>query len=144
MLIDTIKKAWGWTGIDPEKVVGENDFGNLMVKDKLGRFWRICPEELTCEIVAKDRAGLDLLSKDSDFLSDWQMSNLVNAARTALGDLEQGRKYCLAIPGVLGGKYEVENFKTISLNELIDFSGHVAEQIKDLPDGAKIEFKFVD
>jgi len=35
-IIDEIKKSWGWIGIQPEEVVGENDFGNLIVKDTGG------------------------------------------------------------------------------------------------------------
>ena len=47
-------------------------------------------------------------------------------------------------PGMLGGTYEIENIGTIRIGELISFSGDVANQIKDLPPGSKVEFKIVD
>ena len=47
-IIEEIASAWGWAGIQPEEVVGENDFGNLIVKDVAGKYWRICPEDVYC------------------------------------------------------------------------------------------------
>jgi len=32
-ILNEIKDAWGWVGIEPQKVVIENEFGNLIVKD---------------------------------------------------------------------------------------------------------------
>ena len=131
-------------GIDPVEVVGENDFGNLMIKDTEGKFWRLCPEELYCKIVADDSAALKTLSNNQDFLKDWYMSALVELAKASLGPLGPGRKYCLAIPGVLGGRYDASNIKSVSVIELIGFSGDVAEQICDLPDGQTIELRVIE
>ena len=140
-LISEIREAWGWVGIDPEEVVGENDFGNLIVRDRSGSYWRLCPEDSYCRVVASDREELDRLSNDQDFLHDWNMSALVEEAKELLGPLADGRKYYLVIPGVLGGTYDASNIKTLPLDELIRLSGDIAQQIKDLPDGAKVEIK---
>jgi Domain of unknown function (DUF1851) len=137
-LIDDILIAWGWTGIEPLDVVGENEFGNLIVKDVHGSYWRICPEDCDCRVVASNRQELDALSKDQDFLRDWHMSALVDRAFAVLGVLAEGRKYCLKIPSVMGGEYSEENFGTIGLDELIRASGHIAQQVKDLPDDTKV------
>ena len=115
-----------------------------MIKDKAGCYWRLVPEDLKCTIVAKSRDELDRLSQDQGFLADWYMSKLVEDARNKLGDLGEGRKYCLAIPGVLGGKYDISNIRTIGLSELIRISGEIARQVKDLPDGTFVELKVVD
>jgi hypothetical protein len=45
---------------------------------------------------------------------------------------------------VLGGEYIISNIKTAPLIELIRFSGDLANQIKDLPDGAQIQLKVID
>lgn len=42
-LIEEVRAAWGWCGIDPVEIVGENDFGNLMVKDALGALLEVVP-----------------------------------------------------------------------------------------------------
>ena len=143
-VIDQVRAAWSWIGIDPVEVVGENDFGNLIVKDALGRYWRLSPEECSCEVVASNRYDLDVLSKNQEFLRDWHMSALVNYAFKTLGVLPEGYKYCLKVPGVLGGEYGGENIAKISFDELINASGYIAKQIKDLPDGSKIKLKVTD
>ena len=143
-LVEKLRESWGWVGLDPIEVVGENDFGNLMIKDKDGKYWRLCPEDLSCEVVAQNRNELDALSHDQEFLHDWYMRNLVTQAKEMLGPLTEGRKYCLKIPGVLGGEYGGSNLATISLIELVRFSGHVAKEIKDLPNGAQVKFEITD
>lgn len=143
-LVDELKAAWGWAGIEPIEVVGENDFGNLIIKDKDSKYWRLCPEELSCEVVAKNRKELDALSHDQQFLHDWYMKSLVSQAEEMLGPLTEGRKYCLKTPAILGGEYGASNMATVPLVELIRFSGDVAKQIQGLPLGSKVEFKLTD
>lgn len=143
-LIEHIERAWSWTGIKPEKVVGENDFGNLMVRDQQGQCWRICPEDLYCNLIAETRAAFDALIEDEDFQEDWMMGALVEEARAKVGSLVPGRKYCLQIPGLLGGEYGGSNLASISLVELISVTGDIAFQIKDLPDGAQVRFQITE
>ncbi len=137
-IIQSIVDSWSWIGIVPDEVVGENDFGNLIIKDTSQRYWRLCPEDAYCEVIAQNRVELDELSKNQEFLEDWYMENLVQQAKEAHGELAENTKYCLVIPGVLGGAYDISNIKTTPLKEIIEFSGYVAKQIQDLPDGAEI------
>jgi len=143
-LIASIGRGWGWCGIQPEEVVGENDFGNLMVRDMRGMYWRICPEDLYCRVIAEDRAALDAVSKDQEFLRDWYATALVEQARERLGPLEHGRKYCLKIPGPLGGEYGGQNLAHIQLTELIEASGSMAQQIEGLPSGSKVQLQVTE
>ena len=143
-IINEIKESWGWVGIKPLQIVGENDFGNLIIEDIEGKYWRLCPEDVYCEVVASTREELDQLSSDQEFLEDWNMEALVEQAQESLGPLSEEYKYCLVTPGALGGEYAISNIKTAPLIEMVRFSGDVALQIKDLPDGAQIELKVVD
>ena len=143
-IIEEVKESWGWVGVNPAEVVGENDFGNLMIKDTEGKYWRLCPEDVYCEIIAEDRDSLDRLSKDQDFLEDWYMSDLVEQATAEYGPLEAGHKFHLTIPGVLGGEYAVSNIKPVPVTEQIRFSGSIGKQIKELPEGAEIQLKVID
>jgi hypothetical protein len=143
-LVDEIRQFWGWVGIDPIEVVGENDFGNLIIKDVEGRYWRLCPEDCYCKLIADNRAALDLLSTDQEFLHDWYMTVLVSLATEKFGSLTQGRKYCLKIPSVLGGAYSTDNLATAPQVELVRISGDIASQISGLPDGAKIKLSVVE
>lgn len=143
-LLEEVRSAWGWVGIEPVDLIDDNDFGNLILKDVRGQYWRLCPEDLYCQVVASSREELDRLAKDQEFLSDWYMRGLVDQAFQQLGALAPGRKYCLKIPGALGGEYGRDNLGTISFEELIRASGHIAQQIADLPDGASVKLSVTD
>jgi hypothetical protein len=143
-IIEEVQQAWGWIGIEAEEVVRENDFGHLIVKDKRGSYWRISPEELSCEVLARNRGEFDAFSLDQSFVADWSMRALLEQAEARLGPLVPGRKYCFKIPTVFGGEYRGENLATISLIELIRVSGDLARQIKDMPDGTPVRLKMVD
>jgi len=143
-IIEEIKESWGWIGIDPEEVVGENDFGNLMIKDIYGKYWRLCPEDVYCEVVANNRTELDALSTNQEFLEDWDMELLAEQAKEKYGALDEGKKYHLVIPGALGGEYGISNINIAPLIELIRYSGSIGKQLDQLPDGAQIELKVVE
>ena len=143
-LLRIISEAWGWIGLKPRRVVRQNAFGNLLVEDQSGRYWRICPEELSCTVIADSSQQFKQLELDQDFRMDWEMSKLVSEAKARLGEPGEGRCFCLKIPGVLGGEYSIDNIGHISLEELIRASGDIAQKIEGLPDGTQVEFKVVD
>ena len=137
-LVAIIEASWGWTGLKPLLVVGDNAFGNLIVKDVEERYWRLCPEDLYCRVIAASRSELDTLSSDQDFLRDWSMTELTRQAKERWGPLRPGFKYCLKIPGALGGQYGGDNLATMSLEELVSTSGSIARQVDQLPDGVRV------
>jgi hypothetical protein len=143
-IVDVIADAWGWKGVCPSALVLQNAFGNLIFLDEHGQYWRICPEELSCEIVATNEEHFAKLQNTSEFIEDWTMRELVERAQSAFGLLHPDRCYCLKIPAVLGGAYTLANIGTIDRAELISFSGDVAKQVKDLPDGAQVRFRITD
>jgi hypothetical protein len=127
--VEEINESWGWVGLSAVEVLGENDFGNLIIRDEDGKYWRLCPQDLCCRTVAGDRQELDALSYNQQFLHGWYMTELVTVARETLGPLSTGRKYCMKVPSVLGGKYGGDNLATVPLSALIRFSGEVAQHM---------------
>lgn len=142
-IVEVISGSWNWVGIEPDEVVGENDFGNLMIRDIHGKFWRLCPEDVYCKVVAQNQQELEALSVNQEFLADWYMTAFTDFAKEKLGQLQPGHKYHLVIPSILGGEYSFENIRSISQIEQIRFSGDIGRQIHDLPDGTQIQLKVV-
>jgi len=143
-IIEEVKEAWGWVGINPTEIVTENEFGNLILKDAEDKFWRLCPEEVYCEVIAESIDAYNALIKDSEFLDDWNVPAMVDAAIKKLGKLKKGYKYYLAIPGILNGEYSVNNIKTAPFVKIINWSGDLGNQVKDLEDGSEVELKAID
>ena len=105
-LLDTVREAWGWTGLDPLEVFSFNLFGNLIVRASDGSYWRICPEEWSCDRIALDAATFVELSQSREFQADWAMLSLVDSAREQLGSPSDGQCYCHTLPAIVGGKYK--------------------------------------
>ena len=143
-IIKEVKDSWGWVGIEPVEVVAENEFGNLILRDNEGKFWRLCPEDVYCKVIANSIEEYNELVKDDEFNEDWFMESMVVEAQKRLGPLKEGYKYYLVIPGILGGEYSGKNIQTVPFHEVIGYSGDIGLQIKDLPDGAEVKLKVVD
>jgi hypothetical protein len=138
-LVETINAHWSWAGLTAVRVEAHNAFGNLIVEDPAFRFWRICPEELSAEIIAASRDALIALRRSPEFDADWSMYNLASAAAAQLGTPDQHVVFHFAIPAVLGGAYEVGNIRLIAFEQLVAVSGDLGRQIHDLPDGAQVK-----
>ena len=144
-MLDVIRDCWSWAGLNLEEIIAVNAFGNLVVRATDGWYWRICPEELSCEPIAKSEEQMQALFEDEDFLLDWEMTSLVEEARACVGELPEGHRYCFKILPVIGGEYGGDNLGSISLRGLLAFCGEFGEQIKDLPDGTQIsQIRIVD
>ena len=138
-MLTKINNSWDWKGFIATEIILTNKFGNVIFKTDKNEFWRLCPEEINCEKIADNDSEFNKISTDSEFIEDWEMSNLVGIAKSELGELEEHQKYCLKLPAVIGGQYEKSNIGIISFAELISFSGDLGFQIKDLKEGQKIK-----
>jgi len=139
MTIAIINKAWNWKGFKAIKIIQTNDFGNVIFETETNEFWRICPEEISCEKVAINKAEYEKLKLDLDFIEDWEMSNMNNLAKEKFGEVNNYEKYCFKLPPILGGEYSLDNLGKINFSKMITLSGEIGFQIKDLKDGEKIK-----
>lgn len=142
-ILKEVKDSWGWIGIDPVEVVLENEFGNLILRDSEGKFWRLCPEDVYCKIIANSIEEYNELVKDDEFNEDWFMDSIVAEAEKNLGPLKEGYKYYLVIPGILDGEYTGKNIQSVPFEEVIRYSGSIGLQVKDLPEGAEVDLKVI-
>ena len=142
-MIAEINKAWNWKGFNATEIVRTNDFGNVIFKTDNNEYWRICPEEVSCEKIAESELELSKLLSESEFIEDWEMKNLVQIAISKLGRLEENQKFCLKMPAVIGGKYDKNNLGKVDFSELISFCGDLGFRIKDFKDGQKIKLEII-
>ena len=140
-ILRQINDSWKWKGFQATKIELINDFGNVIFQTDNYEYWRICPEELSCEKIADSHNEYDKLINDSEFQLDWKMENLVRIAKDKFENISENEKYCLKKPAEIGGEYERENIGKITFKELISFSGDLGFQIKDLKNGEKIRLR---
>ena len=87
-MINEIKKSWGWTGLNPIELVDVNNFGNMIIKSSNGKYWRINPEDVSCEVIANSKSEMSQLYLNRDFNEDWLMEGLVEIAENKSFSLE--------------------------------------------------------
>ncbi len=83
-LNDVIRSAWGWLGLEPVKIIAENDFGNLIIADVDGAFWLFCPEECSCTRIASNLSELQNVRDSPVFTEDWGMAGIIEDAAKCL------------------------------------------------------------
>ena len=137
-VLQAISEGWSWKLGTPVDVVATNCFGNVIVQNQDGDFYRIMPEEWQCELLARTPAELEEKKKTESFVRDWEMTPLVDRAVAAHGPLAAGECFFLVVPSMLGGKYAEENIRKITLPELLSYSGSMAAKIDDVPDGDSV------
>jgi hypothetical protein len=137
-LLNSIAEGWSWKLGEPVEVVATNVFGNAIVKNKAGHYFRIMPEEWSCELIVGSAAELEKKRRSAEFTLDWEMKPIVAVAEKAHGPVADGQVYYLVVPGVLGGTYTEENIRKISLHEVLAYCGDMARQINDVPDGESV------
>lgn len=69
----------------------------------------------------------------------WSGCSLAHAWQSQHGSLAQEHRLLPTQPFVLNGAFEVSNLKAVSALEGMRFRGHLATQLRDLPDGAAIQ-----
>lgn len=140
-VLELVAEHWAWSGIKAEELVVTNDFGNLILKDGEDKFWRLCPEDVYCTVVAESIEGYNELIQNEEFVEDWHMVSILVDAKAALGDLAEDERYCLKVPGILDGDYVGDNVIKASLENIIVSAGKLGQYIADKPEGAKIDLE---
>ena len=142
-ILKAVSEGWGWKIGKPGTIIAQNSFGNIILRNEDGRYFRIIPEDLKCVHLADSWEELERVRGMEAFQQDWEMRRLVEQAEKSLGSLSEGECYHLVIPGVLGGAYAIENIKRIAITDWLGFSGEVARPIEDLPEGTQVKLKWV-
>jgi hypothetical protein len=143
-LLAIFNRSWAWTGRRCNAITAVSPFGHLILSDEGGRFLYCDPEQLTLADIADSDEALWRYMAQAETRETWESTDFVEQARARLGEPGPGRVYHWITAPVLGGAYAPDNMATIALAELIDYAGDLAEQIKDLPDGAKVQLKVVE
>ena len=139
LIAEALNESWGWVMPQITTVLAVNSMANCLVQDVNGHYWRICPEELSANLIARNEAEVQTVFESPEQKEDWQLLGLINPAEEQLGSLKEGECYQMVTPGVLGGKYSVSNLKITPIYQYLSMCGEMAYQIKDLKDGEKVE-----
>lgn len=104
--------------------------------------YRFDPESAEKEYLASGIAEwAEAVCADPEFQTGVPLLNEWTAAH---GPLPIGSRLVPKIPFVLGGEYKVDNLHAVEAAAAMRFYGHLATQIHNLPDGARVELRVID
>ncbi len=135
---------WRWLiGSDLQPIVA-TVMGDVFLKSEDGCVSLLRTDLGELSRVASSVEGLKNSLKDSALVQDWFMLNLLQKLIDAGAVRGTNQVFGFVIPPVLGGEYSEKNIRVVSLPKYLNFTGDVAQQIADLPDGATLQLKVVE
>jgi hypothetical protein len=142
-LVDAVNEGWGWTGLTATRVVAQSPMGHLIVSDADDSYFYVDPDGMAIiTLGTESEAQAHFASDEAKQL--WSGGALVEEGKRRFGEPPAGSVFTIKPHAMIEGRYEPENLCVMSLDELIRFTGDLAQQIKDLPDGSQIQFEVTD
>ena len=139
-----ILSEWRWLLPDVKSVVIVTCMGDMFIEDKNGHILFLLYDGGDLEIVAENKAELELFLNDDEKFDNWFLPLLFEKLIIAEKYLKPNEVYSLKKFGVLGGEYTVENIEPTDISVHFGIAGLICKQIWDKPDGTKVNIKVVD
>jgi hypothetical protein len=141
---DKLTEDWNWLiGTDKSPII-VTAIGDMFLKDTNQKIYWLDVGQGKCEIVADRIQDFEEKLKDIEQMNDWFMIKLTTALRLSGKELKDGQLYSYKKLPIIGGEYTVDNFAPLDIVEHFGYTGDIHKQIKDLPDGTKVEIKIVE
>src|SRR3954447_14583728 len=133
-----------WASILPAmpRVLRTSLFGDVFLVDEAGAVHML--ERGACSITQIAASEEEYWRHVDEDAEGWQLRALADECREVLEPLGEAQCYAFTNLPVLGGPYAADNIWVAPWIHWFSFTADVFEQIKDLPDGAKVTFKIVD
>jgi hypothetical protein len=133
-----------WSSLLPAstRVLRTNLFADAFVADGTGAVHMLERAACTVERIASSEA--EFWHAVEDDAHGWQLRPLADECRRTGKVLAEGQCYAFTTLPVLGGDYTAENVWVAPWHEWFAFTADLFEQIKDLPDGARVSLKMID
>ncbi len=140
--IKDILSCWHWCLADMNAIVMMSCIGDLfLLGDDKSVYW-LQTDSGTLTKVSDSIEQFQQYLIEEDKLDNWLLPSLVQQLTDAGKLLKENEVYSYLKPPFLGGAYSVENLQPTDISVHFAFTGQICEQIKDLPDGTKINIKF--
>jgi hypothetical protein len=135
---DKLTEDWIWLIGQDKKVIMISAIGDmfLMADDKSIYWLDVGLGKLNS--IANDIQEFNTKLKDIEQVNDWFMIDLTTELRSDK-KLKDGQVYSYKKLTIMGGEYGTDNFEPTDLEVHFSFAGQLHRQIKDLPDGTRID-----
>jgi hypothetical protein len=141
---DRLTEDWTWLIGTDKKVILVSTIGDMFLANDNGNIYWLDVGQGKIELVAADKIEFEKKLTDIEQVNEWFMIDLTTQLRLSDKKLKDGQLFSYKKLPIIGGDYSVDNFEPTDMEVHFSFAGQIHNQIKDLPDGTKIEeVKFI-
>lgn len=135
---------WIWLIGNDKKPIMISSIGDMFLQDYNDNIYWLNAGEGLLDFVSSSFNDFKLKLKDDSQVDEWFMIRLVKEIKESGLELSSGKLYGYKKLPIIGGDYIPENFELTDLEVHFSLTGQIHRQIKDLPDGTKVNFKVID
>ena len=136
----TLLSPWAWLLPNELTVWIVNRLGDIFVVRDDGSVHMMDVGRGTFEQVALNRDEFADLADQDQNAEDWFAIPIVDELVRSGMTLEPGQCYSYRTLPIIGGSYEIGNFRVLTLEEHYKTFGPIQQALKDVPDGASVRF----
>jgi hypothetical protein len=139
-----LTESWTWLIGTDKCVLLVSAIGDMFLSDSIKRVYWLDVGGGELKSVADSIQEFEEKLQNIEYVNEWFMIDLTTELRLSDKKLKDGQLYSYYKLPVMGGDYSVDNFAPMSIEEHFGYLGDIYKQIKDLPDGTKVQIKIVD
>ncbi len=133
-----ICEAWQWLIADQKEVILVTIFGDLFLFGPSGEVNWLDTSTGKLTQVANDIEDFKVQLQVAENFDNWFLSWLHDDIENSGIKLSDREVFSFKINPILGGQYTFDNIEPVDISVHFQLTGQICEQIKDLPDGTKI------
>jgi hypothetical protein len=140
--LDDILSCWQWRLTDIQAVLAVSVLGDIFLLGNDAAVYWLQTDTGELTKVAETLKQYQQFLSDEEKIDEWFLPLLVEKLLAVGKTLKENEVYSYKKPPFLGGDYSVDNIAPADMSVHFTFSGQIYEQVKDLPDGTKVNIKY--
>lgn len=140
--IDDILSCWTWKTTGMKAVAAISVLGDLFLVGNDDAVYWLQTDGGKLTKVAENLRQFEQYLGDEEEIDYRFLPSLVEQLIIADKTLKENQVYSFKKMPVIGGEYLVDNIEPTDMSVHFDFTGPISEQVKDLPDGTKVNVKY--
>ena len=139
--LEDICSSWQWCLSDQKTILFVSCVGDMFLVGNDDTVNWLDTSVGQIKKVADSLKQFEQLLNDDENIDNWFLTTLVEQLVDNGKTLKENEVYSFKKLPVLGGEYSIDNLEVTDISVHFGLTGSIAEQIKDLPDGTKVNFK---
>ena len=140
--VEKIVEEWKWLIGNNLTPILISCIGDLFLIDTDEKIYWLNTGEGKIEFIAKNRNEFNDKLTDKTLVNELFMCDLVEQIFDSGILLAENQLLSFKKLPVIGGKYKVENFYKLTIEEHFSITGEIHRQLSSLPDGTEVKLKF--